>query len=129
VATRLLEEAAAGRRSLGRPSVDLAGTLEILAELYARSGLPNEARQAKEESVAIKEEVFKPGDTALIAARDELTELYLRTRRFKKVVTLLKQNFIEAKQSQGPDAEITHLTQQRLQYAQQEANKPRRQSE
>jgi tetratricopeptide (TPR) repeat protein len=111
-AMRLLEEAAAGRRSLGRPSVELAVTLEVLAELYARSGMTNEALQAREESVAIKEEVCKPGNTGVIMARDELAELYMRTRRFKKAIMLLTRNFTEAEQTQGPDpfcqTDVTH---------------------
>jgi Tetratricopeptide repeat len=128
-AIRLLEESAEGRRSLGQPTAGLAGTLDVLTELYAKSGLTDSALQAREESVAVNEEIFGPGDTRVITARDELAEQYLRTRRAKKATSLLKRNLAAAERSYGPDAEVTRLAGQRLQHAQRQAKKPRPQGE
>lgn len=128
-AIRLLEETAQGRRNLSKPSADLTGTLDVLAELYAKSRQTDKSLLAREESMAISERLFEPGDVRVITVRDELADQYLRTWRTKKAVALLKRNLAEAGKAHGPDAEITRLTRQRLQYAQRQAKKPGPQGE
>ncbi len=128
-ALRLLEESAQGRRSQAQPSANLAGTLDVLTELYAKSGQTDKALLAREESVAISEQLFGPGDIRVITVRDELADQYLRTWRTKKAIALLKRNLAEARRAHGPDAEITRLTRQRLQYAQRQAKRPGPQGE
>jgi tetratricopeptide (TPR) repeat protein len=117
-ATRLLEESTEGRRSLGPASVDLAGSLDVLANLYAKLGLTDDVLRVCEESAAIKETAFGPGNINVILAHDELAELYMKARRFKKASILLKRNLADAEQSHGLDAEITHMARQHLRYAQ-----------
>jgi tetratricopeptide (TPR) repeat protein len=123
-AIQLLEDSAEGRRGLSQLSEDLLGTLGVLADLYAESGLSDKALLAREEIVAVSEALLGAGAIRVLSARDALAEQYLGLRSFKKAIALLKRNLAQATQSHGPEAKITRLTRQRLQYAQRQAKKP-----